>query len=219
MFARAHSHGEPEPESDGTPALATRASRLRARDDHGSCSLSTHGSGARARGVLDFAGGGRPRAGHPRDGRVRASPALPDQPPSISGLLASESFRAANPAVGVHAVPLRLGDAVQRSLANVQTIQANIAVRTATVARFEALSSFVPLMTLPQFMSGFSRFTPTSAGSIIDFPEVMGFTQFSGQAPGSTTSRRAGCSSSCRSILPARFFPCRWPRKESVPRC
>ena len=152
-------------------------------------------------------------------GESELPPALPDQPPSISGLLASESFRAANPAVGVHAVPLRLGDAVQRSLANVQTIQANIAVRTATVARFEALSNFVPLMTLPQFMSGFSRFTPTSAGSIIDFPEVMGFTQFSGQAPGSTTSRRAGCSSSCRSILPARFFRCRWPRKESVPRC
>jgi hypothetical protein len=110
--------------------------------------------------------------------------ALPDRPPSLSELLASQPFRAPAPAGSDRAVRLRLDDAVRRSLANVQTVQANIAVRTATVARFEALTNFVPLMSLPQFMSGFSRFTPTSLGSIIDFPDLMGYTQFSGQAPG-----------------------------------
>ena len=80
-----------------------------------------------------------------------------------------------------HAVRLCLADAVRRSLANVQTVQANVAVRSATVARFDALKNFVPLMNLPQFMAGFNRFTPSSAGSITDFPDVMGFTQFAGQ--------------------------------------
>ena len=36
-------------------------------------------------------------------------------------------------------------------------------------------------MNLPQFMAGFNRFTPGSAGTVIDFPDVMGFTQFAGQ--------------------------------------
>ena len=62
-----------------------------------------------------------------------------------------------------------------------QTVQANVAVRSATVARFDALKNFVPLMNLPQFMAGFNRFTPGSAGTVTDFPDVMGFTQFAGQ--------------------------------------
>ena len=36
-------------------------------------------------------------------------------------------------------------------------------------------------MNLPQFMAGFNQFTPGSAGSVMDFPSVMGFTQFAGQ--------------------------------------
>ena len=167
--------------------------------------LTSHGAGAFGQAT-------------PATGESELPPALPDQPPSISGLLASEAFRAANPVVGVHAVPLRLGDAVQRSLANVQTVQANIAVRTATVARLEALSNFVPLMTLPQFMSGFSRFTPTSAGSVIDFPEVMGFTELR-QRRARPSLGEPAVPPVAASILSARFFPCRWPRKESVPRC
>ena len=62
-----------------------------------------------------------------------------------------------------------------------QTVQANVAVRTAQVAQFDALKNFIPLMNLPQFMAGFSRFTPGSAGTVVDFPSVMGFTQFAGQ--------------------------------------
>ncbi len=86
-----------------------------------------------------------------------------------------------SPMADDHAVRLCLADAVRRSLANVQTVQANVAVRSATVARFDALKNFVPLMNLPQFMAGFNRFTPSTAGSVTDFPDVMGFTQFAGQ--------------------------------------
>jgi outer membrane protein TolC len=53
----------------------------------------------------------------------------------------------------------------------------------AQVARFEALKNFIPLSTLPQFMAGFNRFTPGN-DVVINFPDVMGFTQFSGQPPG-----------------------------------
>ncbi len=46
-------------------------------------------------------------------------------------------------------------------------------------AQFDVLKQFIPLMTLPQFMSGFSQFTP-GKDTLINFPDVMGFTQFAG---------------------------------------
>jgi outer membrane protein TolC len=102
---------------------------------------------------------------------------------SVPGTPTDELALPPPPAPGANAVPLCLTDAIRRSLANVQTVQANVAVRIAQVARFEALKNFIPLTTLPQFMAGFSRFTP-GADTVINFPDVMGFTQFSGQPPG-----------------------------------
>ena len=94
-----------------------------------------------------------------------------------------------------HAVPLCLADAIRRSLANVQTVQANVAVRTATVAQFDALKNFVPLMNLPQFMAGFNRFTPGSAGTVIGLsPMSPAVTPFAGQ-PGLDHLQRAGSTS------------------------
>jgi outer membrane protein TolC len=75
--------------------------------------------------------------------------------------------------------PLRLADAIRRSLANVETVQANVAVQTATVARFDALKAFVPLVTLPQLMTGLRNFD-TTPGSLIIFPDVTGGTPFTG---------------------------------------
>jgi outer membrane protein TolC len=66
--------------------------------------------------------------------------------------------------------PLCLADAIRRSLANVETVQANVAVQTATVARFEALKEFLPLMNLPQIAAGFRKMAGT--GSILLFPDV-----------------------------------------------
>jgi outer membrane protein TolC len=58
------------------------------------------------------------------------------------------------------------------SLRNVETVQANLSVRTATVARFEALKAFVPLMDLPQLQVGFSRVTgPANSGQSVIFPD------------------------------------------------
>ncbi|MHB1423583.1 MAG: TolC family protein [Gemmataceae bacterium] len=74
--------------------------------------------------------------------------------------------------------PLRLADAIRRSLANVQTVQANVAVQTATVGRFEALKQFVPLATLPQLLIADRRITGTGT---IDFPDVTGVTGLAGQ--------------------------------------
>ncbi len=109
-------------------------------------------------------------------------PALPETFPSTPVLRNTERGLSPTPMeMSDHAVPLCLADAVRRSLANVQTVQANVAVRSATVARFDALKNFIPLMNLPQFMAGFNQFTPLSAGSVMDFPSVMGFTQFAGQ--------------------------------------
>ena len=42
---------------------------------------------------------------------------------------------------------------------NVETVQANLSVRTATVARFEALKAFIPLVDMPQLQVGMSRVT------------------------------------------------------------
>jgi outer membrane protein TolC len=77
--------------------------------------------------------------------------------------------------------PLRLADALARSLANVQVVQADVAVRTATVGRFEALKAFVPLANLPQIFVGFRRLSaPTENFSII-FPDVTGGTPLAGR--------------------------------------
>jgi hypothetical protein len=55
----------------------------------------------------------------------------------------------------------------------VETVQANLSVRTATVARFEALKAFIPLMNLPQLQVGFSRVTgPAFSGQSVIFPDV-----------------------------------------------
>jgi outer membrane protein TolC len=75
--------------------------------------------------------------------------------------------------------PLRLADAIRRSLGNVQTVQANVAVQTATVGRFEALRQFVPLTALPQLMYADRRFT--NGPRTIDYPDVTGITGLSGQ--------------------------------------
>ncbi len=110
-------------------------------------------------------------------------PALPDLPDDSPG----ETTRPAiepeaglpAPAPGVPAVPLRLGDAIRRSLANVQTVQANVAVRTAQVARFDALKEFIPLVTLPQIYVGLNRLAGAPGTNII-FPDVTGGTPLAG---------------------------------------
>jgi outer membrane protein TolC len=68
------------------------------------------------------------------------------------------------------------------SLRNVETVQANLSVRTATVARFEALKAFIPLMDLPQLQVGLSRVTgpPTGSQSVI-FPDTTLGTPFLNQ--------------------------------------
>jgi outer membrane protein TolC len=74
---------------------------------------------------------------------------------------------------GPTARPIRLADALAMSLRNVETVQANLEVRTATVARFEALKAFVPLMNLPQLAVGFNRLTgAATTGQNIIFPDV-----------------------------------------------
>lgn len=66
--------------------------------------------------------------------------------------------------------PLTLNTAFTRSLANVEVVQANVAIRTATVGRFEALKSFIPMSNLPQLFAGFNQFGGT--GQRIIFPDV-----------------------------------------------
>ena len=78
--------------------------------------------------------------------------------------------------------PIRLADALALSLRNVETVQANLEVRTATVARFEALKAFVPLMNLPQLAVGIRRLTGTvSDRDTVIFPDITGGTPFAGQ--------------------------------------
>jgi outer membrane protein TolC len=74
------------------------------------------------------------------------------------------------PPVSEAAGPLRLDTAFSRSLANVEVVQANVAVRTATVGRFEALKSFVPLGNMPQLFAAFHQFG--GSGDKIIFPDV-----------------------------------------------
>ncbi len=69
--------------------------------------------------------------------------------------------------------PIRLAESLALSLRNVETVQANLSVRTATVARFEALKAFIPLMDLPQLQVGFSRVTgPAISNQNVIFPDI-----------------------------------------------
>ncbi len=96
-------------------------------------------------------------------------PALPEQPareqdgrPSLPP--------PASPAPGR---PIRLAESLALSLRNVETVQANLSVRTATVARFEALKAFIPLVDLPQLQVGLSRVTGPATGSqTVIFPDI-----------------------------------------------
>jgi len=104
-------------------------------------------------------------------------PALPEDPNRIRAPAEAEIDGAPDRMPGELRRPLRLADAIRSSLANVQIVQANVAVRSATVAQFDALKQFVPLINLPQFMAGFNQFN-SGKNLLIDFPDVMGFTQF-----------------------------------------
>lgn len=75
--------------------------------------------------------------------------------------------------------PLRLADAIALSLANVETVKANVAVQSATVARFEALKQFVPLVDLPVSIAAFRNFSPSNTNVI--FPDFLGGTPLTGQ--------------------------------------
>ena len=77
--------------------------------------------------------------------------------------------------------PIRLADSLRESLRNVETVQANLAVRTATVAQFEALKAFVPLMNMPQTQVGFSRVTGPVNGQNVLFPDITGGVPLVGQ--------------------------------------
>src|SRR5262249_33047344 len=87
-------------------------------------------------------------------------PALPEPPaPEQDGR--PSLLPPAPPAPGR---PIRLTESLAFSLRNVETVQANLSVRTATVARFEALKAFIPLIALPQLQVGMSRVTGPAAG-------------------------------------------------------
>ena len=85
------------------------------------------------------------------------------------------------PTVGPPGRPIRLADALAMSLRNVEIVQANLSVRTATVARFEALKAFVPLVNLPTFAVGLNRLTGPVNGQYVIFPDITGGTPFVGQ--------------------------------------
>ena len=78
--------------------------------------------------------------------------------------------------------PIRLADSLALSLRNVETVQANLSVRTATVARFEALKAFVPLVDMPQLQVGLSRVTgPVTGSQSVIFPDTTLGTAFLNQ--------------------------------------
>lgn len=138
-------------------------------------------SGA-ARAQEPPAAGAEPSRGGDR-GEPPLPPALPDLPedlPAVGSLPAIEPEAGLPaPEPGAPAVPIRLGDAIRRSLANVQSVQANVAVRTAQVAQFDALKQFIPLATLPQIFVGLNRFAG-AAGTTIIYPDVTGGTPLAG---------------------------------------
>jgi outer membrane protein TolC len=105
-------------------------------------------------------------------------PALPEQPAhQQDGRLSLP--RQALPAPGR---PIRLADSLALSLKNVETVQANLSVRTATVARFEALKAFVPLVDMPQLQVGLSNVTgPAIGNQSVIFPDITGGTPFQNQ--------------------------------------
>ena len=113
--------------------------------------------------------GARPNCRPPCPTISRPRPALPP----------ADADAGRSPAPGHHAVPLSLADAIRRSLANVETVRANVAVRTAQVAQFDALKEFVPLVTMPQVLVGYNQFTPGKGTNII-FPDVTGGTPLVG---------------------------------------
>jgi outer membrane protein TolC len=100
-------------------------------------------------------------------------PALPDTSQPVEGR--------PRPTIRPSGRAIRLADALAMSLRNVEIVQANLAVRTATVARFEALKAFVPLVNLPTFAVGLSRVTGPLNGQSVIFPDVTGGTPFVGQ--------------------------------------
>src|SRR5262249_14365667 len=136
--------------------------------------------------LLPMAAGRGLRAGDlPADrraiGRPRTDalpPALPEPPPRASAAppagSAAEGEAPSPPVVERPAppVPMSLEEAIRQALANVETVKANVAVQTATVARFEALKEFVPLVNLPQLAVAFNQLA--GPGKILIFPDVTG---------------------------------------------
>jgi outer membrane protein TolC len=111
------------------------------------------------------------------DTEVTLAP-LPEEPRPIP----ERSLRLPPPSTPDLGPKLRLGDAMALSLRNVETVQANLTVRTATVARLDALKAFVPLINMPQLQVGLSRLTGTpNNGQTIIFPDITGGTPFVGQ--------------------------------------
>ena len=115
------------------------------------------------------------RARHRARGRAAAGPAGNAPRPSKAHRSGGPTGRASR------ARPIRLADALAMSLRNVETVQANISVRTATVARFEALKAFVPLVNLPTFAVGFNRLGGPAIGGTVIFPDITGGTPLVGQ--------------------------------------
>jgi outer membrane protein TolC len=105
-------------------------------------------------------------------------PALPEQPERQH-----QELSVPPPAPAAPGRPIRLAECLALSLHNVETVQANLSVRTATVARFEALKAFVPLVDMPQLQVGFSRVSGAVGGTqSVIFPDVTGGTPFVTQA-------------------------------------
>jgi len=90
----------------------------------------------------------------------------------VAASLRAQETRPAPAAPAPPPVPLNLDGAIRQSLANVETVQANVAVQTAAVARFEALKEFVPLVNLPQLAVAFSQLG--GPGKIIILPDATG---------------------------------------------
>ncbi|SRR5579875_182006 len=113
--------------------------------------------------VVLLAGGAAPFSSSPEDKEKEELP----PPHRINDASSNDaSFSLSMPPLP----PLRLKDAIRRSLANVETVQANVALQTATVGRFEALKQFIPLVNLPQLMVGFRQLS--GPGSILILPDV-----------------------------------------------
>ena len=99
-------------------------------------------------------------------GADRLPPALLDSPEADSPVRPTLPARRGPPAGGRSDWPTHW----RESLRNVETVQANLAVRTATVAQFEALKAFVPLINMPQTQVGFSRVTGPVNGQNVHLP-------------------------------------------------